>query len=152
MHNDKENKDTQKSNKEYDGLKATSVSLVGGNSDGKKLFLDVEVFDGEHTNRFEVDFPLETTAEDVTNYMIEIIEDNPKLPPEIIGLMQRKVFWDAAEKGWYSQAGSEKPVRLKDQDHRADKYQKAQEAKDSKAAKDAAHQKEVDHQTAVHHK
>lgn len=118
-------KDTQKANKEYDGLKATSVSLVGGNSDGKKLFLDIEVFDGEHTNRFEVEFPAETSAEDVTNYMIDIIEDNPKLPTDIIGLMQRKVFWDTQEKGWYSQGGNEKPVRLDKQDHRAEKYQKA---------------------------
>lgn len=138
MHSEK---DTQKSNKEYDGLKATSVSLVGGNSDGKKLFLEVEVFDGEHTNRFEVDFPLETTAEEITNYMIEIIEDNPKLPADVVGLMQKKVFWDATEQGWYSQSANEKPVRLKSQDHRADKYQKAQEAKAPKEAQPTTHKR-----------
>lgn len=129
-------KDTQKVNKEYDSLKAASVSLVGGNSDGKKLFLIVEVFDGEHTNRFEVEFPAETTAEEVTNYMIEIIEDNPKLPVAIVGLMQKKLFWDEVEKGWYSQSGSDRPLRLKDQDHRAEKYQKAKEAKEARTAKE----------------
>jgi|GEM_PF-2740510 len=124
-------------NKEYDKLKAMSVGLVGGNSDGKQLFLAIEVFDGEHTNRFEVEFPVGTTSEKVADYMIEIIEDNPKLPPEIINMIQKRIFWDETEKGWYSKADGEKPVRLVSQDHRAEKYEKANQKKDAQSAKDA---------------
>lgn len=139
----------QKINKEYDSLKAQSVTLTGGNSDGKTLFLEIQVFDGEHTNRFEVDFPVNTTAKEITDYMIEIIEDNPKLPPELVALMQRKVFWDADEKGWYSQSPSEKPKRLEDQDHRAQVYEKAQQAKDAKSRKEAQHTETLAHKQVV---
>lgn len=92
--------------------KASRATLVGGNSDGRNLYLEVEVFDGEHNNRFEPVFPLNTSAEDVTNYLKDIIEKNAKLPDDVMGLMQKTVFWDAAENGWYTQVGSQKPVRM----------------------------------------
>lgn len=103
---------TSTANKEYAGLKNSVAQLVGGNSDGKKLYLEVEVFDGEHTNRFEPEFPANTSAEEVTEYLKSLIEDNPKVPDEIVGLMQKKIFWDAKEDGWYSQFANEKPVRM----------------------------------------
>jgi hypothetical protein len=151
-HEPKENKDTQKLNKEYDGLHATSVSLVGGNSDGQKLYLEVEMFDGEHTNRFEVEFPIDSKAKDVADYMIGIIEDNPKVPPEIIGMMQKKVFFDAVESGWYWQSGNEKAIRLKDQDHRAAKYDEAQKAKNAKSVKEAKEAQDAQYKAAEHKK
>lgn len=98
--------------KEYDSLKADVVTIVGANSDGKHLFLEVEVFDGEHTNRFETTWPAETKAKEITEYVKSIIEKNPKLDPEIVGLMNKKVFWDKDEKGWYMQDGQQKPVRI----------------------------------------
>lgn len=105
-------------NPEYDSLKASVATLVGGNSDGKNLFLEVEVFDGEHTNRFETTWPADTEAGEVTDYLKSIIEKNPKLSPEIVGLMQKKVFWDKTEQGWYSQMGQEKPVRMDKDEHK----------------------------------
>lgn len=98
--------------KEYDSLKASVATLAGANSDGRNLYLDVEVFDGEHTNRFESIWPAETKAKEVTDYLKSIIEKNPKLDPEIVGILQRKVFWNKDENGWYSQAGNEKPKRM----------------------------------------
>lgn len=98
--------------KEYDSLKASVVTIAGANTDGKHLFIDVEVFDGEHTNRFETIWPADTGAKEITNYAKSIIEKNPKLEPEIVGLMSKKVFWNKDEKGWYMQDGQQKPVRI----------------------------------------
>jgi len=102
-------------NKEYESLKASIATLVGANSDGKNLFLVVEVFDGEHNNRFEPVFPADTKAEEITEYLKSLIEKNPKLSDEIIGMIQKKVFWDKAEEGWYTQTGNEKAVRISDE-------------------------------------
>lgn len=99
-------------NKEYDSLKASVATLVGGNSDGKNLYLEVEVFDGEHNNRFEPVFPLNTSAEEITAYLKSIIEKDPKLPTDVIGIMQRKVFWDKKKEGWFSQLANEEPVAM----------------------------------------
>lgn len=98
--------------KEYDALKASVATLAGANSDGQSLFLNVQVFDGEHTNEFETIWPVKTTAEEVKNYLKSIIEKNPKVDAEIVGLMQKKIYFDQTEKEWYIQAGNEKPVRL----------------------------------------
>lgn len=106
--------DTQKSNKESESLRIGSAALVGGNTDGKKLYLEVETFDGEHTNRFEPEFPLGTTAKDITDYLKSIIEANPKFPAELSSLMNKKVFYDQTEKAWYTQEGVHKPVKLDD--------------------------------------
>ena len=104
--------------KEYDALKASVVQLVGANSDGRKLYLVVEVFDGEHTNRFEPEFDLDTSSEEITDYLISIIEKDPRVKPEITGLLQKKIFWDKAEEAWFTQAGNEKPQKI---EHRAKK-------------------------------
>lgn len=101
-----------KVNKEYDSLKASVVTLAGANSDGKHLFLEIDVFDGEHTNRFEPVFDVDASAEEITDYLKGIIEKNPKLKPEIVGLLQKKIFWDKTEEGWYMQSGNDKPVRM----------------------------------------
>lgn len=98
--------------KEYDSLKASVVTIVGANSDGKTLFVDVEVFDGEHTNRFETQWPEGTKAKVITDYARSIIEKDPKLDPEIVGIMNKKVYWDKDERGWYMQDGTNKPLRL----------------------------------------
>lgn len=103
---------TSQSNDEYESLKASIATIVGGNTDGRNLYFTVEVFDGEHNNRFETVWPVETEAEEVTDYLKSIIEKNPKLNGDIVGLMQRKIFWDQKENGWYSQMGNEKPVRM----------------------------------------
>lgn len=105
---------TSTMNKEAQSLKTNRVTLVGGNTDGKNLYLEVEMFDGEHTNRFEPVFPLDTTAEEITQYFKTIIEKNPKLSSEIVGMMQKTVFWDATEESYYTQTANQKPVRIDD--------------------------------------
>lgn len=101
---------------ETDSLKASVATLVGANSDGKNLYLEVEVFDGEHNNRFESIWPADTSAKEVTAYLKSIIEKDPKIPAELVGLMQKKVFWNKEEKGWYMQDGQQKAVRLDKKD------------------------------------
>lgn len=98
--------------KEYDSLKAGIVTIAGANTDGQSLFIDVEVFDGEHTNRFETIWPASTKAKEITDYAKSIIERNPKLDPELVGIMNKKVFWDKNEDGWYMQDGQQKAVRM----------------------------------------
>lgn len=105
--------------KEYDSLKASIVTIAGANSDGRNLYLDVEVFDGEHTNRFETVWPQNTKAKELTDYAKAIIEKNPKLDPEVVGLMNKKIFWDKDEEGWYMQEGQQKPTRM-DKDTKSD--------------------------------
>lgn len=112
----KEQKKQETGNKEYDSLKASVVQLVGGNNDGKNLYLEVEVFDGEHTNRFEPVFPIDTSADEVTDYLKSIIEKNPKLPTELVQLLQRKIFWDGKKEGWFSQFANEEPVAIDGKD------------------------------------
>lgn len=114
MNHTKEKEAPQKQTgiKEYDSLKASVVTIAGANSDGQSLFLDVEVFDGEHTNRFETIWPASTKAKAITDYAKSIIENNPKLDPEIVGLMNKRVFWNKDEKGWYMQDGQQKAVRI----------------------------------------
>jgi hypothetical protein len=106
--------------KDYDSLKASVVTIAGANSDGKNLFIDVEVFDGEHTNRFETIWPADTNAKAITDYAKSIIEKNPKLSNEIVGLMNKKVFWNTEEKGWYMQEGNTKALRM-DKDDKSGK-------------------------------
>lgn len=103
--------------KEYDSLKASIVTIAGANSDGKTLFVDVEVFDGEHTNRYETMWPADTKAKEITDYAKSIIEKNPKLDPEIVGIMNKKIFWNRDEDGWYMQDGQAKPQRM-DNEHK----------------------------------
>lgn len=107
--------------KEYDSLKASVVTIAGANSDGKNLFIDVEVFDGEHTNRFETTWPVGTKSKEITDYAESIIEKNPKLEADIVGLMNKKIFWNKDENGWYMQDGQQKAVRM-DKDTKSDKY------------------------------
>lgn len=110
----KEREDTHKKSgiQETDSLKASVVTIAGANTDGRHLYLDVEVFDGEHTNRFETIWPADTKAKEITDYARSIIEKDPKLDPEIVGLMQKKVFWNKDERGWYLQDGQSKPQRM----------------------------------------
>lgn len=102
--------------KEYDSLKASVVTIAGANTDGKHLFIDVEVFDGEHTNRFETIWDASTKSKEITDYAKSIIEKNPKLDPEIVGLMNKKVFWNKDEDGWYMQDGQQKAQRIDNAD------------------------------------
>lgn len=76
------------------------VTLVGGVSDGKNLFLQVDAFDGEHTNRFYPIFPADASAEDVTDYMKHLVEAEPKLSPEVAGLIQTGVYYDKENDVW----------------------------------------------------
>lgn len=98
-------------NKESAKLRISKVTITGGNTDGKTLFMEIDVFDGEHTNRLEVDFPFNTSAEEITKYCYRLIEENPKMPPEIVGLMTQTIYWDADEAGYYSRVGNGKPQR-----------------------------------------
>ena len=50
--------------------------------------------------------------ETITDYAKSIIEKNPKLSPEIVGLMQKRIFWNKEEDGWYMQDGQQKAVRM----------------------------------------
>jgi hypothetical protein len=121
MHTLTKHEDTKKTGvKEYDSLKASVVTIAGANTDGKHLFVDVEVFDGEHNNRFETIWDAGTGANELTDYCKSIIEQNPKLEPEIVGLMNKKIFWNKDENGWYMQEGTQKPVRM-DKDSKSDK-------------------------------
>lgn len=98
--------------KEHDSLKASIVTIAGANNDGRNLYLEVEVFDGEHTNRFETVWPVGTKAREITEYAKSIIEKDPKLDPEIVGILNKKVFWNRDEEGWYMQDGQQKAVRM----------------------------------------
>lgn len=118
---DKSHEDKKTGIQEYDKLKASVATLVGGNSDGKNLYLEVEVFDGEHNNRFEPVFPLNTSAEEITQYLKSIIEKNPKLPTEVVSLLQRKIFWDTKKEGWFSQFANEEAVSIDDK-HKKDEH------------------------------
>lgn len=89
------------------------VTLVGGNTDGKNLFLEVSVFDGEHNNLLKPVFPFNTKAEAVLAYMQEIIETNPKFPDDLSSMMQKTFFWDVEEEAYYTQVGNAKAVRVK---------------------------------------
>jgi hypothetical protein len=95
-------------------LKNSRATVVGANTDGKNLFMEIDVFDGEHNNRLEPVFPAGTTSVAITDYLKKLIEDNPKLPAEIVGMMQKTLFWDAVEESWYMAVGNQKPVRLKE--------------------------------------
>jgi hypothetical protein len=95
-------------------LKNSRVTVAGSNTDGKNLFMEVDVFDGEHNNRLFPVFPAGTTAQAITEYCKKLIETNPKVPAEISGMMQKTLFWDATEESWYMAVGNQKPVRLKD--------------------------------------
>lgn len=84
-------------------LKTTKVTVVGGNTDGRNLFMEIDAFDGEHNNKFYPVFPYKTSAEEIVDYMKELIEDNPKMPTEINQLMQTGIFWDGKNEEWMIQ-------------------------------------------------
>jgi len=81
--------------------KRSTATLVGGNTDGKNLFLEVEVFDGEHTNKLHPIFPAGTTGESVISYMKELIEKEPVFPVDLASLIQTTLYWDKVNESWY---------------------------------------------------
>src|SRR5687767_2759406 len=102
--------------KEVESKKISRCTVTGGTTDGKNLYMEISVFDGEHTNKLAPVFPANTTAAAINSYMKELIEKSPKLPAEIESLMQSTLYWDAVEESWYVKTGTQPAVRQKDGD------------------------------------
>lgn len=84
-------------------LKTTRVSVIGGNTDGKTLFMEIDAFDGEHNNKFYPHFDADASSDDIIEYMKSLIDGTPQVKPEIASLMNATLSYDNNAEKWMLQ-------------------------------------------------
>lgn len=95
-------------------LATNKVTVTGGNTDGKHLFMQIDVFDGEHTNRFLPVFDFNISTNELNNYLKSLVDHSTKLPDEIAGMMGMSVWYDSKEESYIVKPDGGEEARQKD--------------------------------------
>lgn len=93
--------------------KMTKAKCMDIESDGKNVFLEIDLTDGQTTLKLEPTFPKDASADDVIAYMKGLVEDNPVLTPELQELIGLSLVWDSTDESWYELRDNTPKKRLK---------------------------------------
>lgn len=126
IHKTDKDVDTKTEKQEKEEVKQKNLangraSVVSGLTDGKTLFMEIDLFDGEHNHRFFPTFAADTKAEEITEYMKHVVENAPKVSPEILALIQTGIYYDTQMAVWMIKPATGPAVPEKDKDGKVKK-------------------------------
>ena len=96
------------------------VRLASAKTDGKKVTVEVEVFDGEHTTSFEKDFGMDVESKELMEYMKDFIEEIPDVPEQVRNLLNNSLYFDAEQDGYYLISDNGTKQRIKEKGDKSD--------------------------------
>lgn len=99
-------------------------------TDGKTIFLEVDLTDGLTTLKLEPHLPRSTGPDAIVAYLKELVEKHPTLSPELSDLIGLTVQFDPEDDTWYELRAGSKRKRLQSKEGKdSEKAEKSEKVK-----------------------